>query len=107
EAADKGSSAAGTAKAVASLDKLAALLKTPRVIWLMVPAGDITDQTLEETRPQLARGDTLIDGGNSNYQDTIRRAAAFATAGIGYVDCGTSGGIWGGDHGFRLMLRRE
>jgi 6-phosphogluconate dehydrogenase len=105
EAAEAG--AGGSAKAVASLDKLAALLKTPRVIWLMVPAGEVTDQTLEALRPQLARGDTLIDGGNSNYQESIRRAAAFDTAGIGYVDCGTSGGVWGAENGFSLMLGGE
>src|SRR5437762_2718744 len=99
-------SAAG-AKAVAALDKLTALLKPPRVIWLMVPAGEVTDRTLDALRPQLSGRDTLIDGGNSNYQDSIRRAAAFTTAGIGYVDCGTSGGIWGAENGFSLMLGGE
>ena len=97
----------GNAAAVAALDKLAAALKTPRVVWLMVPAGEITDQTLDALRPHLALGDTVIDGGNSNYRDSMRRAAAFARAGIAYVDCGTSGGIWGAENGFSLMLGGE
>ena len=72
-----------------------AKLKAPRVVWLMVPAGEITDNTITSLVPLLAAGDTIIDGGNSNYRDTQRRAAAVAQRKIQYVDSGTSGGIWG------------
>jgi 6-phosphogluconate dehydrogenase len=92
---------AGTA---ASLGQLVAKLKAPRVLWLMVPAGAITDGTITELTPLLAAGDTLIDGGNSNYRDTQRRAAALASRKINYVDSGTSGGVWGLAEGYSLMI---
>jgi 6-phosphogluconate dehydrogenase len=92
---------AGTA---ASLGQLVAKLKAPRVLWLMVPAGAITDGTITELTPLLAAGDTLIDGGNSNYRDTQRRAAALAPRKINYVDSGTSGGVWGLAEGYSLMI---
>jgi 6-phosphogluconate dehydrogenase len=92
---------AGTA---ASLAQLVAKLKAPRVLWLMVPAGAITDGTITDLTPLLADGDTLIDGGNSNYHDTVRRAAALAQRKIHYVDSGTSGGVWGLAEGYSLMI---
>ena len=87
-----------------SLQELVAALPTPRVIWLMVPAGSITDDTVNTLHPLLAHDDTVIDGGNSNYKDTLRRSAAYALAGLRYVDCGTSGGIWGLQEGYSLMV---
>jgi len=92
---------AGTA---ASLGQLVAKLKAPRVLWLMVPAGPITDGTITDLTPLLAAGDTIIDGGNSNYHDTQRRAAALAPRKIHYVDSGTSGGVWGLAEGYSLMI---
>jgi 6-phosphogluconate dehydrogenase len=92
------------AESAASLVELAGKLRAPRTIWMMVPAGEITDATITALQPLLSRGDTLIDGGNSNYHDTQRRAAAAAAAGIEYVDSGTSGGIWGLAEGYSLMI---
>ena len=91
-------------QSAASLEQLVAKLKTPRVIWLMVPAGAITDSTITSLTPMLTAGDTLIDGGNSNFHDTQRRAAAVAQHQINYVDSGTSGGIWGLAEGYSLMI---
>ncbi|MGP3789557.1 phosphogluconate dehydrogenase (NAD(+)-dependent, decarboxylating) [Pseudomonas sp. B392_1p] len=87
-----------------SLQTLVAKLPTPRLLWLMVPAGDVTDATLTNLLPLLGAGDTLIDGGNSNYHDTPRRAEMAAEQGIDYLDCGTSGGIWGLAEGYSLMI---
>ena len=95
------------ARGVASADSLQALVKaipTPRVVWLMVPSGKITDDTVNALLPLLASGDTVIDGGNSNYKDTLRRAALYAGKGLGYVDCGTSGGVWGLKEGYSMMI---
>jgi 6-phosphogluconate dehydrogenase len=87
-----------------SLEALVKKLPAPRVVWLMVPAGKITDSTLESLLGLLAAGDTVIDGGNSNYKDTLRRAQAFAAKQMHYVDCGTSGGIWGLAEGYSMMV---
>ena len=87
-----------------SLEKLIAQLKAPRAIWLMVPAGAIVAQTIEQLVPHLAPGDTIIDGGNSYYRDSMRRAAALAPKKINFVDSGTSGGIWGLTEGYSLMI---
>ncbi|MGO8857133.1 MAG: phosphogluconate dehydrogenase (NAD(+)-dependent, decarboxylating) [Steroidobacteraceae bacterium] len=92
------------AQSAASLEALVAKLKAPRVVWLMVPAGAITDSTIDALTPLLAAGDSIIDGGNSNYRDTQRRAAAAAKRRINYVDSGTSGGIWGLAEGYSLMI---
>jgi 6-phosphogluconate dehydrogenase len=86
-----------------SLGDLVAKLDQPRVIWLMVPAASV-DATLEQLTPLLAAGDVVIDGGNSYYRDDIRRSKELAPAGIRYVDCGTSGGVWGLERGYCLMI---
>ncbi len=80
------------------------LLSPRRVVWLMIPAGAPVDETIDALRPRLAAGDIIIDGGNSNYHDTRRRAASLEREGIELVDCGTSGGIWGLELGYCLMI---
>ena len=92
------------AKAAKDLKGLAAELKPPRVIWIMVPAGKPVEDTIEQLLPQLARGDVIIDGGNSNFKDSMRRAARLETEGIAFVDSGTSGGVWGLANGYCLMI---
>jgi 6-phosphogluconate dehydrogenase len=87
-----------------SLDKMVAQLKAPRVVWLMVPSGAPVDQTIEQLLPHLAEGDTIIDGGNSYYKDTIRRGEALAPKKINFVDSGTSGGVWGLKEGYSMMV---
>jgi 6-phosphogluconate dehydrogenase len=87
-----------------SLEKLFGQLKTPRAIWLMVPAGAPVDQTIELLLPHLQAGDTIIDGGNSYYKDSVRRAASLAEKKINFVDCGTSGGVWGLTEGYSMMV---
>ncbi len=90
----------------ASLADLAAKLEAPRSIWLMLPAA-ITGATLDQLLEHLEPGDVVIDGGNSFYQDDIARAKDLATHGIHYVDCGTSGGVWGLERGYSLMIGGE
>ena len=92
------------AETAASLEALVGKLKSPRVVWLMVPAGAITDSTIASLLPLLTAGDTIIDGGNSNYRDTQRHAAMVAPKGVNFVDSGTSGGIWGLTEGYSLMI---
>ena len=87
-----------------SLDNIISQLKPPRAIWSMVPAGDPVDQTIAALVPHLAPGDTIIDGGNSYYKDSVRRAAALAPKKINFVDCGTSGGVWGITEGYSMMV---
>ncbi|HLM52897.1 MAG TPA: NAD(P)-binding domain-containing protein, partial [Pseudoxanthomonas sp.] len=89
---------------VESLQRMAAALPVPRVAWMMVPAGPIVDDTLAQLLPYLAPGDIVVDGGNSFYKDSMRRASALAAHGVRLVDCGTSGGIWGLAEGYSLML---
>jgi 6-phosphogluconate dehydrogenase len=89
-----------------SLADLVATLARPRVVWLMVPAA-VVDDTLSDLLAHLAPGDMLIDGGNSHYEDDIRRARELAGRGIHYVDVGTSGGIWGRERGYCLMIGGE
>ena len=82
-------------------------LPTPRVLWIMLPAGDPTEQTIEALAELLAEGDTLIDGGNTFYKDDIRRAKALKSKGLTYVDVGTSGGVWGLERGYCMMVGGE
>lgn len=92
------------ATAVATLEEFATVLPTPRVVWMMIPAGAPVEATITTLLPTLTVGDILIDGGNSNYHDTQRRAASLAERGIHLVDAGTSGGIWGLTEGYCLMV---
>src|SRR5580692_6224666 len=89
---------------VDSLEDLVKNLAAPRAIWIMVPSGDPVDHTIANLEPLLQRGDTFIDGGNSNYKDTQRRHAEETAKGFNYIDCGTSGGIWGLQEGYSLMI---
>ncbi len=89
---------------VASLEELVAALEPPRVVWLMVPAGTPTEQTFAEVCALLEGGDIVVDGGNSWYRDSIRRGKAAEEQGLRFIDCGTSGGIWGLENGFCLMV---
>ena len=95
------------AASVASLDALTAKLAMPRTLWMMVPSGDATEATVKALLPLLSAGDTVIDGGNSNYKDTQRRARLFADQQLNYVDCGTSGGVWGLTEGYSMMVGGE
>jgi 6-phosphogluconate dehydrogenase len=92
------------AKAARDLRDAVRQLAAPRVVWVMVPAGSPVEETIEALRPHLSAGDVIIDGGNSNYRDSVRRAAALRTQGIEFVDAGTSGGIWGLTVGYCLMV---
>jgi 6-phosphogluconate dehydrogenase len=92
------------ATASASLDDLVAKLVAPRVVWLMIPAGDPTEKTVVALGEKLQRGDIIIDGGNSYFKDDVRRAKMLVARGIEYVDVGTSGGVWGLDRGYCMML---
>lgn len=87
-----------------SIAEVAAMLAAPRAVWVMVPAGDVTDATINELAEALEAGDAIIDGGNSNYKQTIRRAAAVKARGIDMLDSGTSGGVWGLTEGYSLMV---
>lgn len=89
---------------VSSLAELADTLASPRVVWVMVPAGDITTSVITELADILADGDIVIDGGNSYYRDDIRHAQILAARGIRLLDCGTSGGVWGRERGYCLMI---
>ncbi len=89
---------------VHSLEDMVKSLTAPRAIWLMVPSGDPVDQTIAKLEPLMEKGDTFIDGGNSNYKDTQRRHAEAAAKGFEYVDCGTSGGVWGLKEGYSMMI---
>jgi len=92
------------AEGASSLEDLAAKLSAPRSVWVMVPAGEITEKTVESVAAVLDSGDAIIDGGNSYYRDDIRRADKVREQGIDYVDCGTSGGVFGLDRGYCLMI---
>lgn len=99
--------AAEGAVAAASLEDLVAKLAPPRVVWLMVPAGDATENTLRRVTALMAAGDVVVDGGNSFYKDSVRRAKDMAALGLLFVDCGTSGGVWGLSEGYCLMVGGE
>jgi 6-phosphogluconate dehydrogenase len=90
-----------------SLEELVQKLTSPRVIWLMIPAGDPVDKTIKALLPKLEPDDVIVDGGNSNYKDTLRRAAMLKEKGIHLVDVGTSGGIWGLTEGYCMMVGGE
>ncbi len=92
------------AEGASSLEDLAAKLSAPRSVWVMVPAGEITEQTVDGVAAVLESGDAIVDGGNSYYRDDIRRAAKVGERGIDYVDCGTSGGVFGLERGYCLMI---
>jgi len=96
--ADKG------AEPAESLEQLAAKLSPPRAAWVMVPAGEATNSTIDALAAQFADGDVIVDGGNSNYKEAARIAERLATKGIGFVDAGTSGGVWGLKEGYCLMV---
>jgi 6-phosphogluconate dehydrogenase len=96
--------AAAGAAGAASLDDLAGRLRPPRAVWIMVPAGDPTEQTVAAVADRLQRADVVIDGGNTHYKDDVRRARSLRERGIHYVDVGTSGGVWGAERGYCLMI---
>jgi 6-phosphogluconate dehydrogenase len=96
--------AADGAIAVSSVEAICQTLKAPRTVWVMLPAGEITEATIDTLGKQLSSGDAIIDGGNSNYKDDVRRAKALAERGIHYIDVGTSGGVWGLDRGYCMMI---
>ena len=95
------------AKGAASLDDLIAKLTPPRAVWVMLPAGKITEQTVEHLAEHMEKGDIVIDGGNTFYKDDIRRAKELQGKGMHYVDVGTSGGVWGLERGYCLMIGGE
>ncbi|MDT8436151.1 MAG: decarboxylating 6-phosphogluconate dehydrogenase [Gemmatimonadota bacterium] len=101
KAAEKG------AQGAASLADLVAALEPPRVVWVMVPAGDPTEATVDELSGLLTDGDVVVDGGNSNYRDSVRRGAKLAEHGVRFVDVGTSGGVWGLAEGYSMMVGGE
>ena len=87
-----------------SLEEAVSKLNAPRIAWVMVPAGQTTDNTIEKLSNLLSKGDIVVDGGNSNYKDSVRHAAMLEPKGIDFLDCGTSGGIWGISEGYSLMI---
>jgi len=90
--------------AAISVAATVAQLPSPRAVWLMLPSGEITEQQIRALAPLLSGGDIIVDGGNSNYHDSQRRGAWLAEQGIGFMDCGTSGGVWGLENGYCLMV---
>ena len=105
------STAAGAALAAekgvtvgATLAATVASLRTPKAVWIMLPSGEITEQTVQAVAALLSPGDVILDGGNADYRDTIRRAATLAAKGLHFIDVGVSGGVWGLDNGYGLMF---
>jgi len=96
--------ACGMIPATSVADAVAKLTSQPRIVWLMLPSGVPTEQQIDDLVPLLAAGDIVVDGGNSNYHDSVRRGARLAEHGIGFMDAGTSGGVWGLANGYCLMV---
>ena len=94
-------------KAASSLEELVSRLKTPRIVWLMLPAGDITQQHIDKLAALLSPGDIVVDGANSYYKDSMHRGQALAAKKLHYIDAGVSGGVWGLENGYALMLGGE
>jgi len=90
-----------------SIEELVGKLQAPRAVWVMLPAGDVTEQMIQTLIPLLLPGDTIIDGGNTNFNDDIRRANMLKQHGLNYIDQGTSGGVWGLENGFCIMVGGE
>ena len=106
EAAIRSAEEAG-AEAARSLDEVVAKLTAPRAVWVMVPAGEPTENTINALTDRLSPDDIVVDGGNSNYKDSVRRAASLQEKGIRFVDAGTSGGVWGLTEGYSMMIGGE
>jgi 6-phosphogluconate dehydrogenase len=96
--------AEGILESAESIVALARRLSAPRVVWLMVPAGHVTELAAQDLWPELAQGDLIVDGGNANYKDSQRRGISLASAGLRFIDCGVSGGVWGLENGYALMF---
>ena len=92
------------ATGASNFGEITAKLNSPRIVWIMVPSGKPVDDTIAALLPGLSKGDVIIDGGNSNFHDSMRRAADLQAKGISFIDCGTSGGIWGLANGYCLMI---
>ncbi len=90
-----------------SIEELVSKLQAPRAVWIMLPAGDVTEQMIQTLIPLLEKGDTIIDGGNTNFNDDIRRGSMLQQHGLNYIDQGTSGGVWGLENGFCIMVGGE
>ena len=90
-----------------SIEDLVAQLDAPRAVWVMVPSGDPTEETINTLAEALSPGDTILEGGNSNYKDSVRRAATLKEQGLSFLDVGTSGGVWGLKEGYSLMIGGE
>ena len=88
---------------VASLAEALATAVSPRIVWMMLPSGEITENTVDTLIPMMSKGDLLVDGGNANYKDSVRRAIKVNAAGVGYADVGVSGGVWGLQNGYCVM----
>src|SRR5438093_8609824 len=99
--------AAEGAQAATSLQDLVGKLEKPRAVWIMLPAGEPTEQSVRTLGDNMEPGDSIIDGGNSYYKDDVRRAGALTAKGIHYIDAGTSGGVWGAERGYCLMIGGE
>jgi len=95
------------AEGAGSMEEFIAKLEPPRAVWVMVPAGQITDRTITSLAALMEPGDVIIDGGNTHYLDDLRHAAALKQSGIHHIDCGTSGGVWGLERGYCLMIGGE
>ena len=95
------------ADGASSISDLAEKLASPRVVWIMVPAGEPTESTIDSVADVLSSGDVIVDGGNSNYKDSVRRASALKERDISFVDVGTSGGVWGLKEGYSMMIGGE